>query len=581
VHAALFALKNGRSSWDRDTVVIVDEAAMLDTRVTGELLGAARQAGAKVVLAGDDRQLASIERGGLFAELRQRHGAAEITEVTRQKVDWQRQATRDLAEGRFGEAVAAFDTAGAITWTQDQEDARKALVVAWTRDTAQQPDATRFVFAYTNRDVNALNADLRQVRRARGELGGPDVVLATKHGEAEFAIGDRVQFTDTDKKRHIYNGNVGTITGLDARTGEITARLDAPGGAGRVVTWSADAFEGFRHGYAGTIYKGQGKTLDHTYLYHTEHWRSAASYVALTRQRESAQVFVARETARDAGQLARQMARGEVKAASIAWVTAEEVAVRQAAPPEVARSAPVHEHTSPTAEQDDPLRAKVREALQRRREAAEVAPVEESPREALRRELLSLDRGALAAAARADRVGDPQLYTDRAMTVQDAARLVDPAYAAAADRTAQLRKETSEVEASIQHYEGMQRTDQAEGDQRWKAMGFMRQVMHKTGVRRDTPLAGNEGVEKRVLTNLAELDLRRAKLAQQMPEAEKAEAKAFAKAEPGAAVELAKRQDRAGLAREVLTERRQQDIAAREQQKVRSRERGRDRGFER
>jgi hypothetical protein len=158
---------------------------------------------------------------------------------------------------------------------------------------------------------------------------------------------------------------------------------------------------------------------------------------------------------------------------------------------------------------------------------------------------------------------------------------VDPAYAAAADRTAQLRKETSEVEASIQHYEGMQRTDQAEGDQRWKAMGFMRQVMHKTGVRRDTPLAGNEGVEKRVLTNLAELDLRRAKLAQQMPEAEKAEAKAFAKAEPGAAVELAKRQDRAGLAREVLTERRQQDIAAREQQKVRSRERGRDRGFER
>lgn len=50
----------------------------------------------------------------------------------------------------------------------------------------------------------------------------------------------------------------------------------------------------------GTIYKGQGKTLDRTYLYHTEHWRSAVSYVALTRQRERAEVFVARETARDA-----------------------------------------------------------------------------------------------------------------------------------------------------------------------------------------------------------------------------------------------------------------------------------------
>ena len=65
-------------------------------------------AGAKVILAGDDRQLASIERGGLFTEMRQRHGAAEITEVTRQKVDWQREAARDLAEGRFAEALRAF-----------------------------------------------------------------------------------------------------------------------------------------------------------------------------------------------------------------------------------------------------------------------------------------------------------------------------------------------------------------------------------------------------------------------------------------------------------------------------------------
>src|ERR1700710_2420170 len=106
-------------------------------------------------------------------------------------------------------------------------------------------------------------------------------------------------------------------------------RLDAASGAGRSVTWSAHEFEGFRHGYAGTIYKGQGKTLDRTYLYHTEHWRSAASYVALTRQRESAEVFVARETAKDVGQLARQMARGEVRASSIAWPTRQELTREQ------------------------------------------------------------------------------------------------------------------------------------------------------------------------------------------------------------------------------------------------------------
>ena len=332
VHAALFAIKNGRtaggrpSAWDRRTVVIVDEAAMLDSRVTGEVLTEAKRAGAKVILAGDDRQLASIERGGLFTELRKQHGAAEITEVTRQKVDWQRHAARDLAEGRFDMAVAAYDRHGAITWTGDGEAARAALVARWKADTLANPQASRFVFAYINADVSLINAELRQVRRERGELGSPDVRLETKHGAAEFAVGDRVQFTDTDKKRHIYNGNAGVITGIDARTGQVTARLDAAAGVpGREVTWSAVEFEGFRHGYAGTIYKGQGKTLDHTYLLHTHHWRAAASYVALTRQRESAQVFVAEDTARDARQLARQMGRGEVRAASVAWATADEL----------------------------------------------------------------------------------------------------------------------------------------------------------------------------------------------------------------------------------------------------------------
>lgn len=78
------------------------------------------------------------------------------------------------------------------------------------------------LFAYTNRDVDVLNAELRQVRRARGEPAGPEVRLATGPGEADFSPGDQVQFTGTDKKLRIYNGNVDTITALDERTGRLT-----------------------------------------------------------------------------------------------------------------------------------------------------------------------------------------------------------------------------------------------------------------------------------------------------------------------------------------------------------------------
>jgi Ti-type conjugative transfer relaxase TraA len=335
VHSELFGLKNGRVAWSARTLVVVDEAAMLDARVTGELLAEARRSGAKVLLAGDDRQLSSIERGGLFTELKAAHGSAEITQVTRQKVDWQRQAAQDLSEGRTYAAVAAFAREGALHWSGSQEAAQQALVERWSADTEADPQATRFVFAYTNKEVDALNAELRAVRVARGELGA-DVRLATKHGEADFAVGDRVQVTETLRSARLWNGNAGVITGIDAGTGRITARLDGGGGAGgapgqgrtgREVSWLASEFTGFRHGYAGTIYKGQGKTLDHTYLLHSAHWRQASSYVALTRQRESAAIFAATETARNLGELARQMSRQEVRAASVAWATRDELPV--------------------------------------------------------------------------------------------------------------------------------------------------------------------------------------------------------------------------------------------------------------
>ena len=81
--------------------------------------------------------MVSIERGGLFTELRKAHGAAEITEVMRQKVDRQREAAHDLAEGRLDSAVAAYDLHGAITWTTDGEAAREALVARWKADTLE------------------------------------------------------------------------------------------------------------------------------------------------------------------------------------------------------------------------------------------------------------------------------------------------------------------------------------------------------------------------------------------------------------------------------------------------------------
>lgn len=304
IHSELFAVKNGRAAWNSRTVIMVDEAAMIDTKLMAQVTTFANQAHAKLILVGDDRQLSSIDRGGMFAVLKDRHGAAELSEVRRQSRNDDRRAAELMAEGNFHDALARYDAKGGIKWTRTQEEAQAALVRKWAADTKADPSKTRFVFAYTNDDVDKINSAIRHVRRERGELG-EDHKFATGRGQEAYAAGDRIQIVGTDKKRGLLNGHAGTIDKIE----DTTIHLQLDGRAGQQIAFDAKEFKDFRHGYAGTIYKGQGRTLDQTYLYHSEHWRSAASYVALTRHRDQAQVFVARNTAPNLKELARQMAR--------------------------------------------------------------------------------------------------------------------------------------------------------------------------------------------------------------------------------------------------------------------------------
>lgn len=216
-----------------------------------------------------------------------------------------------MASGDFHNALEIYERKNAIAWTRTQPEARARLVRHWARDNAQAPSKTRFVFAYTNDAVAELNAALREVRKTRGELGRGQR-FDTGHGAFEFSVNDRIQFTANDKEKGIINGFAGRITVINED--RITVQLD--GKKARKITFDPYEFTEYRHGYAGTIYRGQGKTLDQTYLYHNEHWRSAASYVALTRHREKTEIFVARNTARDIKQLAKQMARNEERRAA-------------------------------------------------------------------------------------------------------------------------------------------------------------------------------------------------------------------------------------------------------------------------
>ena len=242
IAAELYRLDTGATRWDARTVLIVDEAGMLSTKHLADVTGHARASGAKLILAGDDKQLASIERGGMFGSLKEKHGAAELRDVVRVSDAEQRRAFNLMHQGEFLPALSIYARQGAISWRGSQQEAFDGLVAEWGRKLAAAPDKTRFVFAYTNADVLELNAALRAVRKEQGELGD-DRMLETADGRAPFAAGDRIQFTGTSARREerqagIVNGGVGTIRTIEGN--RVTVALDdKPGRAERLVSFAA------------------------------------------------------------------------------------------------------------------------------------------------------------------------------------------------------------------------------------------------------------------------------------------------------------------------------------------------------
>src|SRR5262249_1982153 len=86
-----------RTTLGRNTVVVVDEASMVGTRMMAALIEAVRRAGAKLVLVGDPAQLQAIDAGGPFRALLRLLGGKRLTEIQRQKEAWGREAVRQFA----------------------------------------------------------------------------------------------------------------------------------------------------------------------------------------------------------------------------------------------------------------------------------------------------------------------------------------------------------------------------------------------------------------------------------------------------------------------------------------------------
>ena len=296
----------GRDLLTSRDVLVIDEAGMVGTRQLERVLSRAAEAGAKVVLVGDPQQLQSIEAGAAFRSIFECHGGAEIGEVRRQRDDWQRDATRDLATGRTGNAIHAYDSHGMVHAAPTREQARDDLIGRWNRERQASPDQSRIILTHTNDEVRELNEAARERMRAAGDIGD-DVRLTVERGARSFASGDRVMFLQNERGLGVKNGTLGTIEQVSERS--MSVRTDD----GRNVSFDLKDYDRIDHGYAATIHKAQGMTMDRTHVLATPGLDAHGSYVALSRHRDGMDLHYGRDDFAGQDRLVRILSRDRAK----------------------------------------------------------------------------------------------------------------------------------------------------------------------------------------------------------------------------------------------------------------------------
>jgi conjugative relaxase-like TrwC/TraI family protein len=295
---------------DEKSVIVVDEAGMTGTRDMSAILNAAHESGAKVVLIGDRRQLASVAGASALRGVSEvvRRGAI-LDGVRRQQIDWQRAASVLMARGDAEAGLRAYAARGCMELVAGGATARERVIALWKEQRAQHGEDVLIV-TRRNADCAALNLTAREALKAEGRIHGedfsaPSIDRDDKAATISLACGDRLRFGESLPHLGVRNGNRGVVDTIERdRSGNIRIAFALEDGRRIEGTWSSFARERpgktiapprIVHAYAGTVYSAQGRTAAATVVYVATPTDARDVYVGLTRHSHDARVVVERD----------------------------------------------------------------------------------------------------------------------------------------------------------------------------------------------------------------------------------------------------------------------------------------------
>ncbi len=297
----------GRGQLDDKTVFVLDEAGMVSSRQMATFVEAVTKAGAKLVLVGDPEQLQPIEAGAAFRAIADRIGYAELETIYRQREQWMRDASLDLARGNVGKALAAYQSNGKMNGSELKANAVTNLISDWNRE--YDPAKSTLILAHLRRDVRMLNelARTKLIERGIIEQG---FTFKTADGVRSFAAGDQIVFLKNESSLGVKNGMLGKV--MEAAPGRIVAVI-GDGEHRAQVTVEQRFYNNVDHGYATTVHKSQGATVDRVKVLASLSLDRHLTYVAMTRHREDLGVYYGRRSFAKAGGLVEILSRRNSK----------------------------------------------------------------------------------------------------------------------------------------------------------------------------------------------------------------------------------------------------------------------------
>ncbi|MFS8125519.1 Ti-type conjugative transfer relaxase TraA, partial [Rhizobium sp. BR 250] len=337
--------ENEKSMLGHRDILVIDEAGMIGSRQLCRFVREVEARGAKLVLVGDHEQLQAIGAGSPFRAITEQIGAIELTEIRRQKHDWQQQASLALATRRTEEALQKYDGQNAIRLADDRALACADLVRDYLKDRRDNPHQSRIALAHRRVDVRAINDAIRKGLQADGvlaegssqsvtqdEISGVrnsvpqtdgEIIYRTVNGKRTFAAGDRIVLLRNDRGLAVKNGMLGTVESVEPDA--LQVRLDGLSSdpeTGRRLTIRPKDYHSFDHGYATTIHKAQGVTVDRSFVMASATMDRHLTYVAMTRHRHQAMLYAGRDEFKNINALTASMSRSGLKETTLDYTDA-------------------------------------------------------------------------------------------------------------------------------------------------------------------------------------------------------------------------------------------------------------------